>query len=270
MHGKGAGERTRLAGAFTHEAGVYVSQKPKFSMARFPGGLRLIGHTNPTRETAMQSEIHDTNRPVSHTGRTSPLGTRQSSPVTDLLIRARSGDSSALANVFPLIYQELRGLAEHQLRHEPTGHTLSPTALVHEAYVRLIDYTRMPWTGRAHFMAVAATAMRRILVDHARGQRSLKRGGTRRRISIDAIQLGTEDQVELLLAIDTALEKLKAHHARQAQVVECRFFGGMTEEETAEALGVGLRTVKRDWARAKGWLYHELSDGDLPEQAAAA
>ena len=214
----------------------------------------------------MQSEINYMNSRVSHPGRTSTLAEPHSISVTDLLIRARSGDSSALANVFPLIYQELRGLAEQQMGNEPTGHTLSPTALVHEAYMRLIDYTRMEWTGRAHFMAVAATAMRRILVDHARGQRSLKRGGTLRRISIDAIQLGTDDQVELLLALDTALDRLKEHNARQAQVVECRFFGGMTEEETAEALGVGLRTVKRDWARAKSWLYRELSTDDSPDE----
>ena len=189
--------------------------------------------------------------------------------VTELLMRARSGDASALPNVFPLIYEELHGLAERQLGREPDGHTLSATALVHEAYMRLIDYTRVEWTGRAHFMAVASTAMRRILVDHARSQRSLKRGGTRRRISIDAIQLGIDDQVELLVAVDAALERLAEHNARQARVVECRFFGAMTEEATAEALGIGLRTVKRDWARAKGWLYRELTDSELSEASAA-
>lgn len=217
----------------------------------------------------MQSDVNYWSSRVNHPGRTSTLAERPTTSVTDLLIRARSGDTSALANVFPLIYQELRGLAEQQLRNEPTGHTLSPTALVHEAYMRLIDYSRMEWTGRAHFLAVAATAMRRILVDHARGQRSLKRGGKLRHISIDAIQLGTDDQVELLLAVDTALDKLQENHPRQAQVVECRFFGGMTEEETAEALGVGLRTVKRDWARAKSWLYRELSTDDSPDEWAA-
>src|SRR5688572_1443425 len=128
--------------------------------------------------------------------------------VTELLANARSGDASALANVFPLIYDELQRLAQMQLQREPDGHTLSPTALVHEAYMRLIDYNRMEWTGRAHFLAVAATAMRRILVDHARGQRSLKRGGKLRRISLEAVQLGTEDQVELLIAVDAALERL--------------------------------------------------------------
>jgi RNA polymerase sigma factor (TIGR02999 family) len=179
--------------------------------------------------------------------------------VTQLLEKARSGDSSALANVFPLIYDELRRLAQVQLHREPDGHTLSPTALVHEAYMRLIDYTRMEWNGRAHFMAVAATAMRRILVEHARGHRSLKRGGALQRVSIDSVQLGTEERAELLIAVDEALSRLKEIEPRQAQVVECRFFGGMTEEETAEALGIGLRTAKRDWARAKSWLHREIA-----------
>ena len=182
--------------------------------------------------------------------------------VTQLLVKARSGDSSALADVFPLIYEELRRLAQFQLQREPDGHTLTPTALVHEAYMRLVDhYTRMQWTGRAHFMSVAATAMRRILVDHARGHRSLKRGGALSRVSLDSVELGTEERAELLIAVDEALVKLKEVDGRQAQVVECRFFGGMTEEETAEALGIGLRTAKRDWAKAKVWLHKEIAAG---------
>jgi RNA polymerase sigma factor (TIGR02999 family) len=179
--------------------------------------------------------------------------------VTVLLEQARSGDAAALASVFPLIYDELRRLAQHQLKREPDGHTLSPTALVHEAYMRLIDYNRIEWSGRSHFMAVAATAMRRILVDHARGARSAKRGGAARRVSIDDVELSTEERGELLIAMDDALERLRAVDARQAQVVECRFFGGMTEEETADALGIGLRTAKRDWAKAKSWLHRELA-----------
>ena len=184
--------------------------------------------------------------------------------VTELLANARSGDAAALANVFPLIYEELRRLAEQQLRREPDGHTLSPTALVHEAYMRLIDYTRVEWANRAHFMAVASTAMRRILVDHARGHRSLKRGGGLRPVSLDDIELGNEDRADLLVAVDEALDRLKAVEPRQAQVVECRFFGGMTEEETAEALGIGLRTAKRDWARAKSWLHREMAAEEGP------
>ena len=180
--------------------------------------------------------------------------------VTELLVKARSGDSSALANVFPLIYGELHRLAEVQLRREPDGHTLSPTALVHEAYMRLIDYSRMEWNGRSHFMSVAATAMRRILVDYARGARSQKRGGGLQRVSLDSVELGTEERAELLIVVDDALVRLKEVNARLAQVVECRFFGGLTEEETAEALGVTTRTVERDWAKARGWLHRELSN----------
>ena len=181
-----------------------------------------------------------------------------SASVTELLVKARSGDGSALADVFPLIYEELHRLAQHQLHREPDGHTLSPTALVHEAYMRLIDYSRMQWTGRSHFMAVAATAMRRILVDHARSHRSVKRGGMLRRVPIESVELGTEERADLLIAVDEALSRLKQLDARQARVVECRFFGGMTEEETAEALGIGLRTAKRDWAKAKSWLHREI------------
>jgi RNA polymerase sigma-70 factor (ECF subfamily) len=180
------------------------------------------------------------------------------SSATDLLARACAGDASALAAVFPLIYDELHRLARQQLRNEPDGHTLSATALLHEAYIRLIDYNRVQWTGRAHFMAMAATVMRRILVDHARSHRSLKRGGALRRVDIESIELATEDRAELLIALDDALDRLRELDARQAQVVECRFFGGLTEEETAHALGIGLRTVKRDWARAKGWLFREI------------
>jgi RNA polymerase sigma-70 factor, ECF subfamily len=180
------------------------------------------------------------------------------STVTELLAKAGAGDASALAEVFPLIYAELRRLAQRQLRQEPDGHTLSPTALVHEAYMRLIDYTRTEWTGRAHFMAVASTAMRRILVDYARSQRSEKRGGALHRVPIDSIELGTEERAELVVALDEALARLKELDGRQARVVECRFFGGMTEEETAEALGIGLRTAKRDWAKARSWLHREI------------
>jgi len=178
--------------------------------------------------------------------------------VTELLVKARSGDSSALANVFPLIYGELHRLAEVQLRREPDGHTLSPTALVHEAYMRLIDYSRMEWNGRSHFMSVAATAMRRILVDYARGARSQKRGGGLQRVSLDSVELGTEERAELLIVVDDALVRLKEVNARLAQVVECRFFGGYSDEETAAALGLADRTVRRDWEKARAWLLREL------------
>ena len=183
--------------------------------------------------------------------------------VAEPLAPERSGGSAAQADVFPLIYDELLRLAHQQLRGEPDGHTLSPAALVHDAYMRLIDCSRAEWAGRAHFLAVAATAMRRILVDQARGHRGVQPGGARRRVSIDPVELvGADDRAEVLLAVDEALARLTLLDPRQAQVVECRFFGGMTEEETAEALGIGLRTARRDWAKAKSWLHRALaSDG---------
>lgn len=177
---------------------------------------------------------------------------------TDLLLRAGAGEARAVESIFPVVYHELRRLAHRHLAREPGARTLGTTELVHEAYLRLIDQTRVEWTGRAHFMAVAATAMRRILVDRARSRRSLKRGGDLRPVSLDDVDLVTDERAELLLALDEALDTLRELDARQARVVECRFFGGMSEEETAEVLGIGLRTAKRDWAKAKSWLYREL------------
>jgi RNA polymerase sigma factor (TIGR02999 family) len=181
-------------------------------------------------------------------------------PATDLLLRAGTGEAGAVESMFPVVYDELRRLAHRHLSREPTGRTLGTTELVHEAYLRLIDQTRVEWTGRAHFMGVAATAMRRILVDRARARRSLKRGGARVPVSLDAVDLGTDERADLLVALDEALDRLRELDARQARVVECRFFGGMTEDETAEALSIGLRTAKRDWSKAKSWLYRELFD----------
>jgi len=182
----------------------------------------------------------------------------QNGSATELLLRANAGDDGAMVKVFPLIYEELRRVAHRHLQREDSGHTLATTELVHEAYLRLVDQTRIRWNGRAHFMAVAATAMRRILVDHARARRSQKRGGALPRVQLDAVDIPTEERAELLIALDEALERLRRLDPRQARVVECRFFGGMTEEETAEALGMSVRTTKRDWAKAKSWLYREV------------
>ncbi|HEV7991166.1 MAG TPA: ECF-type sigma factor [Gemmatimonadaceae bacterium] len=178
--------------------------------------------------------------------------------VSDLLLHAHAGDATAVERVFPLVYDELRRLAHAQLRREPDGHTLVTTELVHQAYLQLVGQSRVQWQGRSHFMAIAATAMRRILVDHARSYGSVKRGGLMRRVPMDSVELATESRAELLLALDEALERLRALDERQARVVECRFFAGMTEEETAEALGVNARTARRDWSKAKSWLYQEL------------
>ena len=178
--------------------------------------------------------------------------------ITDLLLQVGEGDQAVVERVFPLVYDELRRLAHRQLQRESEGRTLCTTALVHEAYLKLVDQTRCSWNNRAHFLAVAAIAMRRIVVDHARQHRSAKRGGLLQRVPIENVELATEERAELLVALDEALTRLAALDPRQARVVECRFFGGMTEEDTAAALGIGLRTAKRDWAKAKSWLYQEI------------
>lgn len=194
------------------------------------------------------------------------MTTRQT--VTDQLARAAAGDRAALDGALPLVYDELRRLARRQLRGEDPGHTLNTGALVHEAYLRLVDQTRGEWRDRAHFFAVAATAMRRVLVDHARRHHAAKRGAAARPVGLEAVDAlggaGAPDgpagdaHAELLVDLDAALARLAALDARQARVVECRFFAGLTEEETAAALGIGLRTAKRDWAKARSWLFQAL------------
>lgn len=186
--------------------------------------------------------------------------------VTSLLRQAASGDRSAFDEAFGLVYSELSGLARAQLRREADGHTLDTGALVHEAYLRLGDGVSSEVRDRSHFLAIAATAMRRILVDHARRFHAEKRGAAARPVSLDALDAILVDEPDaMLLDIDEALDRLAALDRRQAQVVECRFFGGLNEEETAEALSIGLRTVKRDWAKARSWLYRELHPDVLPD-----
>jgi RNA polymerase sigma factor (TIGR02999 family) len=178
---------------------------------------------------------------------------------SDLPRSADARDRGPLDRAYPRVYDELRRLAHLKLRREAPGHTLNTTALVHEAYLRLGAEGGAQWIDDAHFFALAATAMRRILVDHARRRGAEKRGGGARRVPIESVEgLGVEERAELLVALDDALERLAALDVRQARVVECRFFGGLTEDETARALGIGLRTVKRDWAKARSWLYGEM------------
>ena len=160
--------------------------------------------------------------------------------------------------LFPVVYEELRQVARRHLQREPSGHTLTTTDLVHQAYVQLADQTRAHWTSRAHFMAVAAMAMRRILVDHARSRRAVRNGGALQRVPLESVAPAAEERADLLVALDEALDRLRRLDERQARVVECRFFGGMTEEETAEALGIGVRTARRDWVKAKSWLHGDL------------
>lgn len=165
--------------------------------------------------------------------------------------------------LFPLVYDELRRIAHRQLGAERPDHTLETSALVHEAYIKLVGLDRMEWRGRAHFFAAAGGAMRRILIDHAERRRALKRGGGRQRVPLDAVDLPShaaldDRSLDELLALDQALERLRTMDERQAKVVECRFFAGMSIDEVAEALGVSPMTVKRDWTAARAWLNREL------------
>src|ERR1019366_6176627 len=177
------------------------------------------------------------------------------------LLRAWSGgDQSALERLTPIVYEELRRLARRYMKRERTGHSLQTTALVNEAYVRLVDYERMQWQDRAHFFAVSAQLMRRILVEYAR-RHNLKRGGGVQHVSLEEAAMVGDDRAPDLVALDDAMNALARHDPRKVQVVEMRFFGGLSVEETAEVLKVSPVTVKRDWSTAKLWLYRELAGG---------
>lgn len=179
--------------------------------------------------------------------------------VTQLLLDWRDGDASALEQLMPLVYDELRRLARQALRRERAGHTMQTTTLVHEVYLRLIDVRRVAWHDRAHFFAIAAQLMRRVLVDEARRRHFQKRGGKLTRISLtEAMQMSPERDAELV-ALDEALDRLAAFAPRKCRVVELRFFGGLSIEQTAAALNVSTDIVKREWRTAKLWLLHELS-----------
>jgi RNA polymerase sigma factor (TIGR02999 family) len=179
--------------------------------------------------------------------------------VTDLLRRWASGDAGAQDRLIPLIYEECRHIAERQLRSEDPGHTLEPTALVHELYLRLVDQRAASWQGRAHFYGVAAQMMRRILVDHARARHARKRGGARVMISLaNMADTSSDTSIADILAVDDLLSRLGALDPEQQRIVELRFFAGLTVEETALVIGRSPRTVKREWQLAKAWLYREL------------
>ena len=190
----------------------------------------------------------------------SQLAHQQSHRITDLLLQMRNGRPEAMDRLFDAVYGELRRIAGRQLQGERPGHTLGTTGQVHETYLKLADQSRVQWQDRSHFFKVAAVAMRRILVDYARRHRAKRRGGEAQRVTLDENATAGE-RSETLLALDEALGRLAQMNPRLSQVVECRYFGGLTEQETAEALGVPLRTVQRDWAKARGWLYLELNGG---------
>lgn len=184
--------------------------------------------------------------------------------VTVLLAELSKGNQAAASKLIPLVYAELRRLASGYMRRERSDHTLQATALVHEAYLKLVEQRSVDWQSRAHFFGIAAQVMRRILVDHARGHLREKRGGGQRLVPIDEVLVFAPEQSQELVKLDQALERLTRLDPRQGKIVELRFFGGLTVEQTAELLGISAKTVKRDWSMAKAWLHGDLkqSHGD--------
>jgi RNA polymerase sigma factor (TIGR02999 family) len=181
--------------------------------------------------------------------------------VTRILSGIEAGDPHAAEHLLPLVYDELRKLAAQKLAQEKPGQTLQATALVHEAYLRLVgDNAEQRWNSRSHFFAAAAEAMRRILIDKARHKVTRKRGGRIQHLSLDQFEAAHEDRADELLALDEALGELEGHDAQTAQLVKLRFFGGLTHQQAAEALGIGRRTADRLWALARAWLYQRLQE----------
>lgn len=183
---------------------------------------------------------------------------RKSDQITELLIAWRDGEPSALEELIPLVHLELKRIARNFMRRQRVGHTLQTTALVNEAFVRLVDSDKVRWQDRAHFFAMSAQLMRRVLVDAARRKNSEKRGGERVRVTLaDEMKLIERDEADVV-ALDDALKRLAALNQRQCQIVELRYFGGLTEDEIAETLNISTRTVRRDWNVARAWLFREL------------
>ena len=187
------------------------------------------------------------------------MGDERQHEVTQILHDWSGGDANAPERLMPLVYDEMRRLARSFLARERGGHTLQPTALVNEAYLRLVDQTRVNWQNRAHFYGIASSMMRRVLIDHARAHATEKRGGAAIHLSLEDIQVPLEQRAASFVALDEALERLAQFDERKCKVVEMRFFGGLSDEEIAQVLGVTTRTVLRDWKKARLWLYRELS-----------
>jgi RNA polymerase sigma factor (TIGR02999 family) len=179
--------------------------------------------------------------------------------ITELLVGYGRGDKEALDKLMPIVYEELRRQAARYLRREQAGHTLQTTALIHEAYVRLVDQRNVQWQNRAHFFGIAAQMMRRILVDHARTKKRAKRGGSDVKVSLADATIPVKERDLDVVALDEALTRLAEIDEQQSRVVELRFFSGLTVEETAEVMGISPATVKRDWSMAKAWLHREIS-----------
>ena len=189
-----------------------------------------------------------------------------SSPVkmSQLLVEWGNGDKTALDKLIPLVYGELHRMAHHYMRGERPGHSLQTSAIINEAYMRLVDYRRMRWQNRAHFFAVAAQLMRRILVDHARSRNYAKRGQGACKVSLEEAEV-SQEPATYMIALDDALMNLATMDPRKSQIVELRYFGGLSNEETAEVLGLSPTTVKREWRRAKAWLHKAITSGESNE-----
>lgn len=183
----------------------------------------------------------------------------EKSEVTRLLSEMAGGDPEAMDRLLPLVYDQLRDLARREMQKEREGHTLAATAVVHEAYLRLAELDEISWEGRAHFFGAAAVAMRRVLISYARSRNAKKRGSGAVPVSLDDVVVAARERPEQVLALDEALTRLAELNPRQARVVECRFFAGMSIDETAEAVGISNATVRRDWTMARAWLNRELA-----------
>jgi len=194
---------------------------------------------------------------------------RHSAPVSELLVRWKAGDQEALEALVPMVYKELRDIARHQLQRERPGHTLQSAALVNEAYLRLLDQRPFDTENRAHFLAVASRLMRQILVDYARTHGAVKRGADRR-VELDASLILPQEKATDVVALDDALQGLAKLDEQQCQIVELKFFGGLSTEEIAEVLGISASTVKRDWNVAKAWLTRAMKKGDRGNRGAVA
>jgi RNA polymerase sigma factor (TIGR02999 family) len=184
---------------------------------------------------------------------------REARDITTLLHAHAAGDADALADLLPRVYDELRRIAQGRLRREMPGHTLSPTEVVHEAFMKLLPLERIDFEHRAHFFAIASRAMRNVLVDHAERRKAMKRGGGHAAVTLDEAAAAGEQSLDDLIALGRALDRLEQLDERQARVVECRFFGGLSIDETAGALGISAATVSRDWTFARAWLERELA-----------
>jgi RNA polymerase sigma factor (TIGR02999 family) len=192
-----------------------------------------------------------------------PMTSEPQGPVTQVLGDLRGADRREVFDrLLPLVYDELRGLARARLRHERQGHSLQATALVHEAYIRMLGADSPSWNDRAHFFRAAAEAMRRILIDHARKRGRVKRGGGRIQVTLGDVQVGAGLPLEDILALDEAIQRLEGQDPRMAEIVRLRFFAGLSVEETAKALEVSERTVKREWAVARAWLFEAMRESE--------